>query len=428
MLSIFKAAGVGYDDPAVQRGLSYLADSMPLHWLPLGKHPEARGEHARYAAFGLLGLTLYKPARHDPCWLEVQSSAIDWLESHAMRAGGWAEHPRTDHPSLISTHAAVIGLERVCPFGDDGDRAAELAANARWMTAAHAEGNGDFRWWPQAPGERRPSAPTTSLAVLILSRGNLEQRDLARRGIAWLMENAARWAEDVDPARHMRGSAWAHMTFSLGLRAVLAPGSPVRADDRTFSRVLVHLDELWREEDGEWSHGLPGALPSPSGSCAAVLAHEALKRAWPFDPTTHVLPKRVRRRRARVADPRTVIELRGSSVVVRSPRDEVLAEAELPPALGQMFTLLCERRIAGDSEETLEARTVSTGELADSLGVEPKTIRKYADRINKRLQKGAERVERVVGDLVELQSTPRALRDRRWGLAAGVVVIRGDAD
>jgi hypothetical protein len=427
VLSVFKAAGTAYDDPAVQRGLAYLAEAMPRHWLALGKHPEARGPHARYAAFGLLGLTLYKPARHDSRWLEAQSAAVDWLGCHVMETGGWAEHPRADHPSLISTHAAIIGLERVCPFGDDGARAAELVRSARSTTASLAERNGELRWWPQAPGERRPSAAATSLAVLILSRGSLEDREIARRGIDWLMEHSAQWSEGIDPASNMKGSAWTHMTFSLALRAVLAPGSRVRADDPSFTRILVHLDELWCEEHGEWSHGLPGARPSPSGSCAAVLAHEALKRAWPFDPAKQVPSKRPRRRRTLVADPRTSIQLNGSQVEVRFPGNEVLADTKLPPALSLMFTHLCKRRVAGGSEETLEARTLSTGELADTLGVDPKTIRKYSDRINEYLRKDAARRERVVGDLVELQSTQPTLRERRWGLAAGVVVITNDA-
>lgn len=435
VLSVLKAANVPYEDAVVQRGLAYLSEAVRTHpqraSRPSAAGSDRRGAHARYASFGLLGLTLYKESRHDASWLPAQTACLEWLDRNQMVTGAWREHPANEHPSLTSTHAATVGLSRICPRGRFGKRADELVAAAQRTVLGLSEQQGRVRWWRNTPKSRTASPAATALAVLILSRGG-EHRQPAAEGSRWLYERVDEWVHLVEGDSHMKGANWKHMTFSLALRAVLSPAARYSADDPAFAGSIAFLDELWHPDQGEWRHGDPASKCSPTGSCAVVLAAEAIRRAWPFDPTRPRGSSSSRRRRQRILKPDVTVRLTYPWVAtVTDLHGEQVAECELPEKiLGPFLGLLALRRSNAGTSAGLEARSLSANELARALNpsrpVKPDTIRRYADRVNEKLQVATEH-KRQIGFLVQRMGTSADPGELRWGLNADEVELDGDA-
>src|SRR5512143_1913720 len=125
-LRTLRAVRTPYDDPAVTAGLGYVADKVRLHPFPQDKqHPQARGVHARYVAFGLLGLTTWDEARHDEALHDAQRFCVQWLAQHELPFGGWADPIEDTSISLTATSPAVRGLERGCAHLDVAPEAVE---------------------------------------------------------------------------------------------------------------------------------------------------------------------------------------------------------------------------------------------------------------------------------------------------------------
>lgn len=423
VLCVFKAANVPYTDRAVQRALEFLSKAVEIH--PLATRlPGGRGSHARYCAFGLLGLTLFKESRHDPEWEAAQAVCVEWLRAHSLQ-GGWPEHPRNSHPSLTSTHAAVVGLSRICPRHELGEDARDLAEAARKVVFSLSQQRGRQRCWANSPDERTVSPAATALAVLTLSRGSGQYRKAAVEGANWLYGHVDSWATSIEGDSHMKDANWRQMSFSLCLRAVLTPPAAHSAADPVLKRSLTFLDRLWDEEEHEWRHGHPEAKCSPTGSCAAVLAFEAVRRAWPLDPA---LP-RARRRRSAVPriKPDTTVEIGpGWAVSVIDLRGKLVDHEPLSPKLGSLLVLLARRRAEVGADAPLEARTMTAAEIAKACEwPHLDTVRRNAERVNKALRKAAQENERSLGSLVQrMNDAPNP--ERRWGLNVDSVVIHPD--
>ena len=429
VLTVLRVAGLSYDDSAVQRGLAYLAHKVFTHPRSPSADPvEGRGPRTRYLAWGLRGLVLWPAARQDPRWHDAQAHCVAWLAEHELVrpiegarpiGGGWGEDPRQQHPSMLSTQMAVEALGRVAV---DTDVAFQMAARARAEVARMGATAAGTTSWPQAPGERFPSPAATALAVLTLTSGTSEQRARAYGGVRWLMAHVDRWATTLEGDGQARGSNWAHMTFSLGLRAVLIPGSAVAAETPALRPAIDLLSDLWIPAAGEWSHGKPGARPSPSGSCAVVLAHEALKRAWSFDAERHLVQRRISRRKPAPLPKRFEVRLdEKADVSVFDFDEELLVTRALGPSLSQFMAVLAVRHREGEAR-AIESRALPTDELCRLLAIRPDTVRTYAKRVNKTLKEAAAARDRHLGDLVQDKSAEVASM-RAWYLNVDLVVV-----
>jgi hypothetical protein len=434
VLTILRAARVPHDDPAVQRGLGFLAQNVFVHpRVRSDQGLDGRGRKTRYLAWGLRGLVLWQEARQDPRWRPAQEHCVRWLaRNEQLRriddagelwvGGAWKEHERNEHPSLLSTQMAVEALDRVAYGATTVEAARAMAGRARAEVARMAQDSAQSAWWPQVPGERQPSAAATALAVLCLARGDASQRGLAKRGVRWLMGHVSRWVSTPEGDANAHGSNWSHMTFSLGVRAVLTPHSGVDATGAPLRPVIDYLDDLWLPRSGEWSHGKPGARPSPTGSCAVVLAHQALRDSWPFDASMHILQRRSPRRTVARRPAGFVLKLdaRSTATVYDLTGDEVLTR-RLGPRAGLLLSVLAVRHQTSDGER-LATSSVESDELARLLGVLPDTVRTTVARLNRALISAALERDHHIGDLIQEFAVPGS-RTRRWHVNVDEVVV-----
>jgi hypothetical protein len=417
VLAVMRAARVRYDEPTIQDALMYLARAVVDHPKRRGSTLAARGENTRYCAWGLAGLTLYDQARHDVGLADAHEACVAWLSDHELNgAGAWGEVPNSEHPSLLSTSAALRGLQRLCGYHPAAAEARRLVSNARRQIRGLTRETGQMAGWAQTPRERSISPSATAMAVLMLSEGDFEDGGLAIRGARWLLAHVRDWGTMVEPDASARGANWHHMTFSLGLRAILATGVAT-PEHRSLRETISYLTELWLPDEAEWSHGRPGARPSPSGSYAVVLAHNALRRAWPFD-IDEALHGWRRRTAPAEAPPEVQIAVGADREITVTDLDgRVKLTARLRPALHHLFMELAVRHEAGAAQATLDARSLSTEELALALEVTADTVRRNAQKVNVELRKAAESGGESVGDLIQLMSVTGDPGNRRWILA-----------
>ncbi|MCU1675424.1 MAG: hypothetical protein JWM93_182, partial [Frankiales bacterium] len=351
-------------------------------------------------------------------------------------SGGWSESARAAELSLLSTQAAVEALERLCARLPDAEQLEGLCDRARRACLGHGAADGvdeaRVRWWPQVAGDDEPSPSATALAVLLLSRGNAHQQRAAREGVDWLFRHAAQWATSTEGDAHSRTANWRHMTFSLGLRAVLSlPDiSPRR---RELQRTIALLDELWHEEQGGWSHGKPGIDATPTGCHAVVLAVEALAGSYRFDPDDLLVRKSRRPPRSPGHAARrevcldsdgflTVIDLGDRRVLDRHP-----LRARVASTKEGVVRLLIERQLAHPGG-TLEEVSMTTAELQDGLGIEPQSIAKAISRLNDELAAAAPFDNGTLAELIQPVNAARRLPDRRWRIDADAFSFDRPAD
>jgi hypothetical protein len=420
VLAVLRAARVSYEDTAVSKAMRYLHEAVFTHPRASdGEGDEARGEHTRYCAWGVSGLTLYKEARHDRRLSDAQQHCVTWLsERQWANQGAWGEHPGDEHPSLLSTSAAVSGLSRLCSYHPAGEEAQALVLSARKVvrSLSHqvtSKGPKRTSAWSLVPGgdptSLSPSA--TAMAVISLSGGEEPDRTLAREGAQWLLDHLSEWRELVEGDGAPHQANWQHMAFSLGLRAVLK-GMRRDSSDPGLKGTVKYLDELWRADRGEWSHGRPKARSSPSGSYAVVTAYEAMARAWPFDASREILHERgSAESRAMPPEVQVVVRDGGSLTVV--DLDGYAFDVGIPQAQLQLVSLLATRHSAGRDEGSIEARAWGLTELADELGIEIDTVRRYVQSVNQAIKRQAVYEGRSIGDLLQIpKSSSRPARRR----------------
>jgi hypothetical protein len=306
-LRVFALAGVSADDDSLTRGLRYLREKVKLHPAANGSHPEARGPKARYAAFGLMGLTSYSRPIEDLEHARAIATSVQWLERHVLQerldpeqsGRGWSEHPGRSEVSVLSTSIAARALDQVPADipGVSGSRA--LASDARRRLRSLARGDQRQRWWPartsceESLGEEAAGAAVTALAVLALAGGGPLSQGYARGGIRWLLAHPERWQQQREPEENVPDANWVHASCPLCLGAVLAPCGGVDPEREELALAISYLDQLWSVREKEWRHGHPAAEVSTSADLHAASAIRAMRRAWRgFDPVEHVLKGR----------------------------------------------------------------------------------------------------------------------------------------
>jgi hypothetical protein len=442
VLAVLRAGGVRYDDTAVKRALIYLRSAVVSHPLPepsdnlvgppriapTAESDEARGEFVRYCAWGISGLTLYKESRHDETLAEAQSHCVKWLydrmwtnmgplyqvpEDKRMdikKVGAWGETPHDEHPSLLSTSAAIAGLSRMCSRHQAGAVAIRLVRAARNVIlslAQKAEGPHPMVFWPgrreDACGEG--SASVTAMAVISLAGGNENDRRYAGEGARWLLSRKDTWNGQVE-ADDVPDANWQHMTFSLALRAILR-GAQLPSSDPTLSPVVGHLSALWCHEHNEWAHGMPDLRPSPSGSYAVVAAYEAMAKAWPFDAQRQILEATSAARRSDKPAPLHVHVDESSLTVISRDRSKVTVP--LPPRFAAMMNLVA-RNGVGDGD--LDSRSFGVRDLEQQLDVEAETIKHYTREINNILKEETLKAGKPIGDIVQVTNDTRRKEKR----------------
>jgi hypothetical protein len=424
VLHVLKSAHTLYRDSAVQRGLAYIERAVFAH--PRKQHrddPDARGEHTRYCAWGLSGLTLYPESRQDERWQKAQRHCVTWLADHRLSGTGpraWGETPEDVHPALLSTAASVLALDRLTGYHPSAPQAASLAASARAVVTDMAQRVRTQAWWPRVASDWRPSPSATALAVLTLLHGDVGNRGVATMGAAWLRANRRTWQGTVETESSARGANWDHMTFSLGLRAVVLAEGGVDPFDLLVRSAVHYMHELWSDEKAEWSHGRPGARVSPSGSYAVVMAHEALRRVWPFDAVLAIdgkSPAVQRWGRNEKAEVHVHVKHDGTFAINDLNGREVAEGVKLTKRLEPIFVALARRHHEGAAEDDLEARSRGLDELAEELNLAPDVLRRYLGRINDRIR---EYSEGRMGDIVQMQrrrcfiNVDRVTLHERW--------------
>ena len=423
-LRALRAVRTSYEDQAVQDALAYVADKVVAHPFERdARHPEGRGPHARYVAFGLLGLTSYDEARHDPKFAEAQRACVKWLGRHVLEyGGGWSDHPSKTGVALVATSPAIRALDRVCPRDATAALARDLSRRARDELVRTARGHRS-RYWAQSPDWSDPSFAATALAVLALVGGNDKHQDAAAAGARWLMERTKEWSRLLELDERLERT-WTHMSYSLALRAVVSPAGCVDPTDRRLRPVLQHLDSLWDDKHGAWTHGRPGGDPTTAGSSAVVSATETLRRVWRFDPVVDLQRRRLTKRIPAISREngrRPLLTLEGSVVVIV---DEAGARAEfnLHKASAQRAHLqaLIERHVDGREQLDMLARTVGEQELAERFDVKPQSIQRSMRRLNERARAAAHTSGATVHTIVEEREVDGEPGVARWGLTADV--------
>jgi hypothetical protein len=422
VLAILRAGGVRYEDEAVQDALTYLTKAVVTHPLPdVGTadrtEHEARGEHTRYCAWGLSGLTLYKASRHDPRLADAQLHCVEWLRDRMWtdagpwarakaegrqieRAGAWGEYPDDPQPSLLSTSAAIAGLSRMCSRHVAGGTAEQLVKAARRAVRARVQRPDDsdsMAFWRArrdgGEGEQSPSA--TAMAVISLAGGDEHDRSLADDGARWLLSRIDEWQEQIENDSEVPDANWHHMTFSLALRAVLR-GAQLPSSESVLLPVVGHLNALWSDEHGEWAHGLSDLRPSPSGSYAVVAAYEAMANAWPFDAQRQILEATAAARRSD-KPARLSLHVGEDALTVQCP-DRARVTVKLPARFAPMMTRLAR----GDADGLVGSRSLGLLALANVLELEVDTVKRYTREINKLLKSDLLRHGESIGEILQL--------------------------
>jgi hypothetical protein len=185
---------------------------------------------------------------------------------------------------------------------------------------------------------------------------------------------------------------------------------------------LDYVEDLWSSGDAEWSHGVPGTRPSPTGSYAVVRLHEALRNAWPLpgrrpgkaapkSPGHKSAPNKSRISVSQSLDV-TIQDLGSAPFVVDPP---------LGPKLFAFFLLLARRRESAGPSATNESRSLTTQELADASELDNDSVRTYVKRTNEAIQKAARLHGTHIGDLVQRVHLEEPIAQRRWALNVDAV-------
>jgi hypothetical protein len=261
VLAVLRTAGYQADSPVVRNGVKFLVEATQQH--PQSKRKGGRGEHTRYVAYGLLGLSEYPHLARQPDVADAINGCIRVLERFARESGGWPEIRGESSLSLFQTATGIIALQRVAP----GHRMIKPAVRA--MLGLRK--NGGYR---ARSGRGEPSVPHTALAAIALRQAGA--RTHARAAATWVGKRPDEWQAKTHSDSGVPGTGWIHMTFGLGLRALVLSGE-VACDDSRIEAARAHIDALWNDEKAEWRDGsLDEERTSVRSTYAAILAYRAL--------------------------------------------------------------------------------------------------------------------------------------------------------
>ncbi|MGH8903502.1 MAG: hypothetical protein ACRDYA_17980 [Egibacteraceae bacterium] len=291
-LAVLRSAGVG--GKQARDAVDYLASVIGDHCRP--RQRGGRGENARFVCFGLSGLIEYAQFFRQPGVPEAVAWCVGWLERHQVEHG-WPEVAGIDDTSLHQTALAVIALTRLretlTELGPDlmlaGGvdttallvRVDPLIAHGLGGLLYHRRSSGAWGWRTYV--DTAPSPSKTSLCLLAaagaagrltaahpidpdrdftLEVGGVDGKPQATRvsevvakAGQWLLGNHQRWETFVEDDQDVQGTAWEHMTYALGVQAVLrAGGAPY---DPRLATAWRLMNDLWDSEAGMW--GEPGS-------------------------------------------------------------------------------------------------------------------------------------------------------------------------
>jgi hypothetical protein len=394
VIEIQRAGNSEFRDASVQAGLQYLSRSVSEHTQPKKSGGSGRGQTARYPAFALWGLTRYPQAPFADSLRGGLDFAVAWLLKHRLKAGGWANE-REEALSFTVTMPAVHALDRLVFHPEWGDVAGVLAARARENVVKHNRGSKNSPWWTPYGMGAKPSGAATAMAVLILAGGSDEQRSLARGGIQWLLNNPNEWVNHTETDMGMGDRLWQMMSFSLGLRAVLHPCAKESPSMSVFEAAVQYWDDLWVEEIGAWSHH-PGNVPSTTGSFGVIVAYRALKRAFEFDPATHLRVKVRKKRSGGGPQPRPPLTVRLSRgrrrvSIVNQLGATVVDQEVRGPSQWKVLEFVALRHHEAMGSKDQRRQTVTIDELVTVCGSSPEACVRAIKRVNQLLTKAAER-------------------------------------
>lgn len=407
-ISVFELAGALPDDPSLTRGLEYLENKVRRHPDPTGQHAEARGAKARYAAYGLMGLTAFTRPPEERDHADAIAHCVLWLSQNVVDEGrdddlgqGWSEHPTISRVSVLSTSVAARALDRIPVDTPETATSRELASRARRRLRYLARGDTSGRWWPihaDAPesfGDEVASASLTALAVLALAEGGATSKSYARAGVRWLLANSSRWEEARESDENLPDTNWMHVTSPLCLSAILVPCAGVDPARRELTRAIRHLDRLWSDEEGEWRHGHPAVDVSTSANYHVVRAIRSLRRAWlGFDPMLHILNERGGRPNdgpvSIVGDKPHEIRWVNGTLTILSADSTLLAARTFPPkatAMRALLDTLVKHWIEAGPDATLQDQSVSATEIRESTNISD--VYEYVRRLNLRVREAS---------------------------------------
>ena len=321
VLAILHANGqIG--DP-VDRAITYITRATPTH-CARRERGKGRGSNTRFVTFGLLGLTEYEGQLSRPDVAETVRWIIRWLEESRFEGGprgeqGWPEALAEQETSLFQTAMATLAVCRLrdalARRGASAPLPGEAYANElpRRLDALIQHGVTGLLYhrlpsgaWPRQSFGDKGSPAKTSLAVVALSAaagrlpgslsGPADDREYVcgvAQGAAgvstignaiacgrdWLLDNSQRWVRFVEADPDVKGTAWSHLSYALGVRACVRAGAD--PDDPRMSAARYLLDHGWSEPDACWTEPVDGhPLPTVRASYNVVLTQLELRVAY----------------------------------------------------------------------------------------------------------------------------------------------------
>jgi hypothetical protein len=387
VIEILRVSKYEFQDPAIQGGLAYLASAVRTHTQTKRADSPGRGASARYPAYALWGLTRYPQAPFSKNLEKGFEFSLSWLHKNRLEGGGWAIG-RDGNFSLTVTTPAVHALDRLAFLPTEWGKAADtMRKEARLRVMRERRGSKKSPWWTPYGDRGKPSGAATAMAVLTLAGGGEPERDLARNAIGWLLKHPEEWVNHCESDTFVEDRSWQMLSFSLGLRAVLHPCAKESPDTEILRAAIEHWDDLWIEEANAWTH-IPGAVPNTTGSFGVIVAARALKRAFDFDPATHMLGARSKKakRSKRIPLPRPPLTVTlnpsGQRIHVVNQMGETMVKTKVKgPKQWLILEQVARRHLEGQATNDQSRQTISLTELkAHSPSAE--AVTKAIDRVN----------------------------------------------
>lgn len=414
VLSVLRGAQVAGEP--VRRALSFISFAVKDHCRP--RREGGRGENTRFVCFGLLGLTAYPEFFHQ-CGLAAPVTwCVNWLERHRVEHG-WPEVAGINDASLHQTALAVDALSRLRNLlqslapepqltTSDGrspliDRVTLLIEHGLSGLLYHRRHGGSWGWRTYVSTESSPSK--TSLCLIATAaatsdmpgnQNHLIRRDdwrdvggangesrwlppseVIERAGSWLLANHRLWESFIEDDKDVQGTAWQHMAYALGTRAVLVAGaSPY---DSRLAEAWRFMDGLWDPESGMW--GEPGG----SGRLATIRA--TYHTVGAFEAARERVSESGMSERPLDAGALSIKE--NSTSVLSLSLDHAHSRIDLTTSTGVLSVQLPERLF--ELARVLQGAGMggcAVKGIASSLGVAESSVAKYVQRFNRTVASG----------------------------------------